>query len=197
MAGTSVEVRSAGMCRWQMPRPCFAPLPAIATPDRRSAWWRRGGLAGAGIRSVLSAFSRATRTGGDASEGSAFPLTPASPLGQSELRLNQSPDSERLAVGRRKLEVRVERTDSTGARVSLSIDGVAVGEGRIPNLLRILSSSGMDLGRSLSPVNTDYTAPFVYPGRIHSIEFELPAAPQQQEVAAEAEAQARVAMTRQ
>jgi hypothetical protein len=55
----------------------------------------------------------------------------------------------------------------------------------------------MDLGRSLSPVNADYTAPFAYPGRIHSIVFELPAAPQEPEVAAEAEAQARVAMTRQ
>lgn len=104
---------------------------------------------------------------------------------------------QRLAVGRRRLEVQVERTDNAGARVSLSIDGVAVGEERIPNLLRIISSSGMDLGRSLSPVNADYTAPFAYPGQIHSIVFELPAAPQEPEVAAEAEAQARVAMTRQ
>jgi hypothetical protein len=104
--------------------------------------------------------------------------------------------TKRLAVGRRKLEVRVERTDGSGGHVRLSIDGVVVSEGRIPNLLRILSSAGMDLGRSLSPVNADYTAPFVYPGRIHSIVFELPAAPQEPETA-ESEAQARAAMTRQ
>jgi arylsulfatase len=105
--------------------------------------------------------------------------------------------TEQLAVGRRRLEVRVERTDNAGASVSMSVDDVAVGAGRIPNLLRIISSAGMDLGRSISPVNTDYTAPFAYTGRIHSIVFELPAAPQEPEVAAEAEARAKVAMTRQ
>ena len=104
--------------------------------------------------------------------------------------------ADKITAGRRKLEVRVERTDQAGARVGLCVDGLVVGEGQIPNLLRIISSTGMDLGRSLAPVNAEYKAPFAYPGRIHSIVFELPPAPQEPDVA-ESEARARVAMTRQ
>ncbi len=51
----------------------------------------------------------------------------------------------------------------------------------------------MDLGRSLSPVNADYQAPFKYSGRIVEVVFELPTGPQDREIAA----QVRAAMTRQ
>ena len=81
--------------------------------------------------------------------------------------------------------------------MTLRVDGEVTGQGRIPRLLRILSSTGMDLGRSLAPVTEDYEAPFEYPGRIYSVVFELPERRTEQERAAEAEAQGRAAMTRQ
>jgi arylsulfatase A-like enzyme len=101
-----------------------------------------------------------------------------------------------LAPGRHQLELKVERLDKLTARAVLTIDGAAAGEGRIPILLRMLSSTGMDLGRSLAPVNSDYAAPFQYPGRIHSVVFDVPPA-HERDAAADAETQARAAMTRQ
>jgi len=99
----------------------------------------------------------------------------------------------RLAAGRHKIVVKIDRTEKTTARAALLIDGVQVGEGQIANLLRILSSTGMDLGRSLSPINADYQSPFNYPGRILSAVFELPTGFQDREI----DAQVRAAMTRQ
>ena len=51
-------------------------------------------------------------------------------------------------------------------------------------------------GEMLS-VNGDYEAPFDYPGRIHTVLFELPSRRQRGDEKAEAEAQARAALTRQ
>src|SRR5277367_5161165 len=99
----------------------------------------------------------------------------------------------RLTAGRHQIVVKIEKTEKTAARASLLIDGVQVGEGQIANLLRILSSTGMDLGRSLSPINADYHSPFKYPGRILSAVFELPTGPQDHEI----DAQVRAAMARQ
>ncbi len=99
----------------------------------------------------------------------------------------------RLAPGHHKIAVKIEKTDKTAAHATLSIDGASVGEGQIANLLRMLSSTGMDLGRSLSPVNADYQSPFEYSGRIARVVFELPTGPQPSEI----DAQVRAAMTRQ
>ena len=99
----------------------------------------------------------------------------------------------RLTVGRHQITVKIEKTDKTAAHATLLIDGVQQGEAQIANLLRILSSTGMDLGRSLSPINADYHSPFKYPGRILSAVFELPTGPQDREI----NAQVRAAMTRQ
>ncbi|MGC2274814.1 MAG: hypothetical protein WA571_02265, partial [Candidatus Binatus sp.] len=99
----------------------------------------------------------------------------------------------RLAAGRHKIAVTVEKSDKTAARAVLLVDGVEVGEGQIANLLRIISSTGMDLGRSLSPINAEYQAPFKYSGRMLEVVFELPTGPQDREIAA----QVRAAMTRQ
>ena len=99
----------------------------------------------------------------------------------------------RLTAGRHQIVVRIDKTDRTAACAVLLIDGVQVREGQIANLLRILSSTGMDLGRSLSPINADYQSPFKYPGRILSAVFELPTGPQDREI----DAQVRAAMTRQ
>ena len=61
----------------------------------------------------------------------------------------------------------------------------------------MLSSTGMDLGRSLAPVNDDYDAPFAYPGRIETVTFDLAESATPADRHAEAEAKARAAMTRQ
>ena len=82
-----------------------------------------------------------------------------------------------------------------GARATLRVDGETLGEATIPRLLGMLSNTGIDLGRSLAPVNDDYSAPFEYPGRISSVVFELPE--RRGESPGEARAQARAAMSRQ
>ena len=85
--------------------------------------------------------------------------------------------------------------------MTLSVDGEVAADGQIPLLLRILSSTGMDLGRSLAPVTKDYEAPFEYPGRIQTMIFELPEGRGEREAkaeaTAEAKAQGRASMTRQ
>ena len=102
-----------------------------------------------------------------------------------------------LPAGRHQLELRVERDGDDSGRVTMSVDGEVCGEGRIPRLLRLISSTGMDLGRSLAPVTEDYEAPFEYPGHIHTATFETPQRRGEPEARADAEAQGRAAMTRQ
>jgi arylsulfatase len=105
--------------------------------------------------------------------------------------------SRPLEAGRRRVELRVVRAADRSADVTLLADGEAIGAGRISRLLAILSSTGMDLGRSLAPVNDAYAAPFVYPGRIESVTFELAERTNPADRSAEAEAKARAALTRQ
>lgn len=71
-----------------------------------------------------------------------------------------------LPAGRYRLELRVERRADRRGDVTLSMKGQVVAAERIPALLRMLSSTGMDLGRSLASMTDDYEAPFNYPGRI-------------------------------
>lgn len=99
----------------------------------------------------------------------------------------------RLTPGRREIGLRVERTADGGADVRLTVDGAAAGAGHLPRLLFIVSTQGMDIGRSLSPVNADYTAPFVYTGKIMRVVFEVPRTPP----AGEVRARARTEMSRQ
>jgi len=105
--------------------------------------------------------------------------------------------SRALAPGRRRVELRVARAADRSAEVTLLDGGEAIGDGRIPRLLVMLSSTGMDLGRSPAPVNDDYAAPFEYPGRIESVTFELAERTNPAERVAEADAKARAAITRQ
>jgi arylsulfatase A-like enzyme len=104
--------------------------------------------------------------------------------------------STALAAGRHELRVTTVRDDKGSTHVEVAVDGAVVGEGRIATLLRILSSTGMDFGRSLSPVNSDYEAPYEYPGTIFKVVFDLPHL-DERDAAADARAQARAAMTRQ
>ena len=54
--------------------------------------------------------------------------------------------------GPHEIGLEVVRGDDGGGDVSLTVDGRAVASGRIARLLFMLSSTGMDIGRSLSPV---------------------------------------------
>ncbi len=78
-----------------------------------------------------------------------------------------------LAPGPHVVAVRVQRQDDGGAQVQLDIDAHTVAQAQIPKLLFVLSSTGMDFGHSLSPVNDDYAAPFAYGGTIRQVVFEL------------------------
>ena len=81
--------------------------------------------------------------------------------------------SAALAPGEHLVTLDITRLSGGGADVALSVDAVLVARAQIPRLLYVLSSIGMDLGRSLSPVNNDYLAPFNYPGHIGRVVFEL------------------------
>ncbi|MDE2466295.1 MAG: sulfatase-like hydrolase/transferase [Alphaproteobacteria bacterium] len=82
--------------------------------------------------------------------------------------------AQKLTAGEHRIEVDVVRQDDGGAVVTMHIDKVEVAKGRIGRLLFIISSIGMEFGRSPAPVNGDYTEPFVYPGRIAKVVFEVP-----------------------
>ncbi|HLK26928.1 MAG TPA: sulfatase-like hydrolase/transferase, partial [Caulobacteraceae bacterium] len=96
---------------------------------------------------------------------------------------------EALAAGARTVTVSVDRSPDGGGDIEMQIDGRVVGAGRAPKLLYMVSSTGMDIGRSLSPVTADYSAPFVYPGRIERVMFEVPDAKPRGEVRAEVRAE--------
>jgi arylsulfatase len=98
-----------------------------------------------------------------------------------------------LAPGRHEAAVSVERTGDGGGDIRLSLDGKVVAGAHAPRLLWMISSTGMDLGRSRSPVTADYAAPFAYPGRIDRVVFDTPEVME----TGEWEAQVRAAMSRQ
>ena len=105
--------------------------------------------------------------------------------------------SEPLTPGRHTIRLDVVRGDDGAADMHLSVDGDRVGSGRAPMLLRILSSTGMDIGRSWAPINESYEAPFAYGGQITQVIFELPRSVSPADAAADADAEGRAAMTRQ
>ena len=105
--------------------------------------------------------------------------------------------AEPLAPGDHTVELQVKRNADQGAEAVLTIDGREAGRAAIPMLIRILSSTGMDFGRSMAPVTDDYRAPFEYPGRIAKVVFDLPKPATKKDRDAEASAEARAAMTRQ
>ena len=79
-----------------------------------------------------------------------------------------------LTPGPHEIGLEVVRTEDGGGDVTLSLDGAVAARGRVNRLLFMISSTGMDLGRSLSPVTDDYHAPFAYPGVISKVVFETP-----------------------
>ena len=97
------------------------------------------------------------------------------------------------APGSHEVGLMLQRIVDGSGEISLSLDGVVVADAHAPRLLWMISSTGMDLGRSRSPITEDYAAPFVYPGRIDRVVFETPPAMDTGELAA----RIRAEMTRQ
>jgi arylsulfatase len=79
-----------------------------------------------------------------------------------------------LRPGERRIELTVGRAPDGSGRIELVVDGEAPATGAVARMLLIVSSLGMDLGRSPRPVCPDYRPPFVYAGAIRKVVFELP-----------------------
>lgn len=70
--------------------------------------------------------------------------------------------------------VRVEREGRSGTAI-LMIDGQDCGSVAIPEMAVMVSSTGMDIGRSIAPVCHDYAPPFVFEGVLGRVTFEVAA----------------------
>jgi arylsulfatase len=98
-----------------------------------------------------------------------------------------------LAPGRHRIDVNVVAQKEGGALVTLAVDGDEQAQGTIPKMLFMISSNGMDIGRSLSPVTDEYRAPFEYGGTIQLVKFET----SKERSAGEVRAQVRAAVSQQ
>ena len=78
-----------------------------------------------------------------------------------------------LGAGRHELIARFDR-EGPGGRLSIGCDGADLASVDIPQLVRMLGSTGMDIGRdALSPVTDDYIAPYPFTGIIDSVTFSM------------------------
>ena len=78
-----------------------------------------------------------------------------------------------LDPGRHVLTARFER-DRAGGQLTIGADGRDLDTVAIPSIIRMLGSTGLDIGRdSLSPVVSDYAPPFPFEGRIERITFSV------------------------
>jgi arylsulfatase A-like enzyme len=104
---------------------------------------------------------------------------------------------EKVPSGASKLGARFERDGKKGA-IILSIDGRDCGSMEVPFVLRMISSTGMDIGRDgLSPVSDDYQAPFPFSGVIRRLLVDLPEFRIPSEEKVDAAVKQRVEMARQ
>ncbi len=91
--------------------------------------------------------------------------------------------------GRHALSARFERAGK-GGTLSLALDGAEVASIEIPKIVRMLGSTGLDVGRdALSPVVDDYDAPFPFTGTIDRITFAIRSRPDAAEIEATARAE--------
>ncbi len=94
-----------------------------------------------------------------------------------------------LPPGRHELAVRFRREDRTG-RLTLAVDGAELTTIEIPKIVRMLGSTGLDVGRDgLSPVVEDYEGPFPFTGTIDRITFRIRSRADAADIAAQARAE--------
>jgi arylsulfatase len=91
-----------------------------------------------------------------------------------------------LAPGSHELVARFDRTGK-GGTLTVAVDGDDLTSIEIPKLVRMLGSTGLDVGRdALSPVVDDYEPPFAFTGRIRRITFRIRSRADAAEIAATA-----------
>ena len=84
------------------------------------------------------------------------------------------------------LIARFARNGAAGQLV-IGADGSDLGSVEIPSIIRMLGSTGLDIGRdALSPVVDDYPSPFPFEGRIDRITFSVRSRADAEEIAATA-----------
>ncbi|MCB1644899.1 MAG: arylsulfatase [Pseudomonadales bacterium] len=105
--------------------------------------------------------------------------------------------TDELPPGELLIRLEVERLPERRAAAKILVNGELQAEAEIPRLLGMLSSTGMDFGRAMAPINKDYQPPFAYPGQIRRVVFQLPVRANSKDKAEEAEREARAAMARQ
>ncbi|HYD10115.1 MAG TPA: arylsulfatase, partial [Acidimicrobiales bacterium] len=94
-----------------------------------------------------------------------------------------------LAPGAHELVARFDRAGKGGV-LTLAVDGVDVGSVEVPKIVRMLGSTGLDIGRdALSPVVDDYDAPFPFTGVIRRVTFDIRSRPDAADIAATAAAE--------
>ena len=94
-----------------------------------------------------------------------------------------------LPAGSHQLGVRFRRTGE-GGTLTLTCDGDEPASAEVPRLVRMLGSTGLDIGRdALSPVVDDYDAPFPFTGIIERVVFRILSRADAAEVAANARAE--------
>jgi arylsulfatase len=102
-----------------------------------------------------------------------------------------------VPTGRIPLEVRFVRDGETGS-ITLVMDGQECGTIHVPYVMRMISSTGLDIGKdSLSPVTDDYEAPFAFSGKILKYDVVLHRYRRPQEKQEDEEARMRTEMAKQ
>ena len=94
-----------------------------------------------------------------------------------------------LAPGPHEIAVRFDRS-GPGGTLTISADGEDLTSIEIPKIVRMLGSTGLDVGRdALSPVVDDYESPFPFTGSIERITFQVESRPDRAEIVAMARAE--------
>ena len=87
-----------------------------------------------------------------------------------------------LSPGRHVIETRFTR-DGQAGRLTVAVDGNEVGATDVTKIVRMLSSTGVDIGADrLSPVVDDYDGPFAFTGEIHKVTFTIRSPQERQDI---------------
>ena len=89
-----------------------------------------------------------------------------------------------LSPGRHVIETKFTRDGQTG-RLAVAVDGKEVGSTEITKIVRMLSSTGVDIGADrLSTVVDDYEGPFEFSGELHKVTFRMGSSQSREDVEA-------------
>ena len=89
-----------------------------------------------------------------------------------------------LSPGKHIIEARFAR-DGQAGRLAVAVDGEEVGSTEITKIVRMLSSTGVDIGADrLSTVVDDYDGPFAFTGELHKVTFRTRSPQTQQDIEA-------------